>query len=250
MNEAKREAAFAGSIKDLLGTLGDVFVRFDERSQDSGNISYGVSGATPRLFVKTAGKPRSVKTAVDFRAREALLRNAADFYSENKIIGLPQLRRFVETDEGPVLIFDWIPGDLIWTPPDQRDDATSAYQRFQQLECEKRRKALDRVYRIHVELCGRGYVAVDFYDGSIMYDFEQHLVNLIDLDHYHIGPFMNERGRMFGSRRFMSPEEFAKGQLIDERSTVFTMGRLAKEFLLGESSLRTDDQGLYNLQAL
>ena len=32
---------------------------------------------------------------------------------------------------------------------------------------------------------------------------------------------------MFGSTRFMAPEEFERGALIDERTTVFTMGRTA-----------------------
>jgi serine/threonine-protein kinase len=40
-------------------------------------------------------------------------------------------------------------------------------------------------------------------------------------------------GRMFGSDRFMAPEEFEKGARIDERTTVFTLGRCAAEFLGG-----------------
>jgi serine/threonine protein kinase, bacterial len=36
---------------------------------------------------------------------------------------------------------------------------------------------------------------------------------------------------MFGSTRFMAPEEFELGALIDERTNVFVMGRTALVFL-------------------
>jgi serine/threonine protein kinase, bacterial len=35
---------------------------------------------------------------------------------------------------------------------------------------------------------------------------------------------------MFGSTRFMAPEEFRLGALIDQRTTVFTLGRLVWHF--------------------
>ncbi|RKU07061.1 hypothetical protein C6502_17440 [Candidatus Poribacteria bacterium] len=38
-------------------------------------------------------------------------------------------------------------------------------------------------------------------------------------------------GRMFGSSRFMAPEELEWGARIDERTTVFTMGRTAAVLL-------------------
>lgn len=43
-------------------------------------------------------------------------------------------------------------------------------------------------------------------------------------------------GRMFGSSRFMAPEEFERGTLIDQRTTVFTMGRTAA-ILLSDGTL-------------
>ena len=54
---------------------------------------------------------------------------------------------------------------------------------------------------------------------------------LIDLDHYRDRPFTNEMGRMFGSTRFMAPEEFELGAIIDEVTNVFTMGRVISVFL-------------------
>jgi hypothetical protein len=42
---------------DFLRSIGQVFAVFDERTQDSGNISYGVLAGDRRFFVKTAGMP-------------------------------------------------------------------------------------------------------------------------------------------------------------------------------------------------
>ena len=73
-------------------------------------------------------------------------------------------------------------------------------------------------------------MAVDFYDGAMIYDFATQALRLIDLDHYRDRPFINEMGRLFGSTRFIAPEEFEHGALIDEITTVFTMGRVISVF--------------------
>jgi hypothetical protein len=49
---------------------------------------------------------------------------------------------------------------------------------------------------------------VDFYDGCLLYDFTSQELRVIDLDMYSRGPFTNTMGRIFGSTRFMAPEEF------------------------------------------
>jgi serine/threonine-protein kinase len=91
--------------------------------------------------------------------------------------------------------------------------------------------ALERVFDLHERLAALGWIAVDFYDGCLIYDFSARAVHVVDLDHYRNGPFTNETGRMFGSTRFMAPEEFERGARIDERTNVFTMGRTLLEFL-------------------
>jgi serine/threonine protein kinase, bacterial len=73
----------------------------------------------------------------------------------------------------------------------------------------------------------RGFVAVDFYDGCLIYDFARRMIWLCDLDCYRPGPYVLDRDRQYGSARFMAPEESAKGATVDERSTVFTLGRTA-----------------------
>jgi serine/threonine-protein kinase len=93
--------------------------------------------------------------------------------------------------------------------------------------------AIDTILDVHERLCGAGWVACDFYDGAVIYDFAARRTWLIDLDTYRLGPFVNEMGRMFGSSRFMAPEEFERGATIDQRTTVFTLGRTISVFLGG-----------------
>ncbi len=83
---------------------------------------------------------------------------------------------------------------------------------------------------LHVSLAAVGWVAVDLYDGCLIYDFSTASLAVIDLDTYRRGPSVNDMGRMFGSSRYMAPEEHEHGAVIDERTTVFTLGRLVWHF--------------------
>jgi serine/threonine-protein kinase len=146
---------------------------------------------------------------------------------------------------GPMLIYDWAPGELVGVPAARRADPQGAFQRFRHLPLDELIAAIDAILDVHVKLCAAGWIACDFYDGSIIYDFAGGRTWLIDLDSYHLGPFTNDMGRMFGSTRFMGPEEFERGARIDERTTVFTLGRAMSVFVgdgdLGRAAFRGTD---------
>ena len=93
-------------------------------------------------------------------------------------------------------------------------------------------------------LANAGFVAVDFYDGCLIYDFTRRTVWLCDLDCYRPSPYVLDRDRQYGSARFMAPEESAKGATIDERSTVFTLGRTAF-VLLSRGPRGEEDRNLW-----
>jgi serine/threonine-protein kinase len=137
----------------------------------------------------------------------------------------------IESSLGPLLIYHWVPGELLSAPREQREDPTSAYQRFRGLPSYTIERCLDAIFDLHAQLERSGWIASDFYDGCLLYDFSNQRLTVIDLDTYHEGPFRNTMGRMFGSTRFMAPEEFVLDALIDERTTVFVMGRTALLFL-------------------
>ncbi len=76
-----------------------------------------------------------------------------------------------------------------------------------------------------------GFVAVDWYDGCLLYDFQRHDVRLIDLDEYRPGPFLVDRAPLPGSTRFRPPKHYQLGAISDDRSTVYQLGRTAQVLL-------------------
>lgn len=109
-----------------------------------------------------------------------------------------------------------------------------ARKKFLTLSLESRERVFDAVLDFHIHAAARGYVAVDFYDGSILYDFQKGETLICDIDFYQRAPFVNTMGRLWGSSRFMSPEEFTLGAAIDEITNVFLMGAVAFALFGGE----------------
>ena len=219
---------------DFLSRHADVFAVFD--AQDSGNVSYGARVGDERLFVKTAGSPDDPQPFLRHDARVALLRNAVRLARSVSDPAMPALRNVIESPEGPLLVYDWVDGELVGTTRERRRDPATAFARFRSLDARERALALDSVFRLHMKLAERGWIASDFYDGSLIYDFARRRIYVMDMDSYRDAPFTNDMGRMFGSDRFMAPEEYELGARIDERTTVFTMGKMVAQFL----SLGTD----------
>lgn len=194
-----------------------------------------------------AGDPADTVPFLSHGARVALLDNARRIARSVAHPALASLVDVIQSAWGPMLVYEWIAGELVHAPVKRRADPTSAYQRFRRLPPEKLAAAISTTLDAHVALCRAGWIACDFYDGSIIYDFATHRTRMIDLDSYHLGNFINGMGRMFGSTRFMAPEEFERGALVDERTTVFNLGRAVSEFLgdgaLGKERFRgTEDQ--------
>ena len=214
-----------------LNAVGSVFAVFDEHTQDSGNRSYGVQTAQGRYFIKTAGNPDDPNPFLNHSERVSLLRNAVRLRRSCDHPTLPLLHQVIESPHGPLLVYQWVAGELLRVEAALRNDPRSTFQRFRQLPSHEIIRVLDLVYELHHQLARLGWIAVDFYDGCMIYDFDRQELHLVDLDHYCEGSFINEMGRMFGSSRFMAPEEFERGARIDERTTVFTMGRTAAVLL-------------------
>jgi serine/threonine-protein kinase len=217
--------------EQYLRSVGTLFAEFGALTQDSGNVSYGVQIGAERYFVKTAGRPDDPRPFLNHAARVALLRNAVRLSESCRHPTLPRLYRVIESPSGPLLFYQWLDGELIGAPRARRDDPESAFQRFRRLPAATIQERLDAIFDLHHELARAGWIAVDFYDGCLIYDFKSGRLGIVDLDMYREGSFRNEMGRMFGSTRFMAPEEFELGALIDERTNVFVMGRTALVFL-------------------
>ena len=202
-----------------LAALGEVFAAFE--AQDSGCRSYGVAAGGARWFVKIAPDPGTA----------ALLRSAARFHAavRHRVILAPLA--FADAGERAAFLYPWIPGAVLYHPTlahhPSRTDPDSPMRALRARPLHVVRRVVDDVFDAHLAVVGAGYVAVDFYDGAMLYDPDTGRVRLIDLDHYLPGPFTVGPGLLPGSRRFLSPEERTAGAVVDERTTVFTLGRTA-----------------------
>ncbi len=226
---------------------GRVEREFSYLTQDSGNVSWIVRAPEGRLFIKTAGTdappPSGAPTPYfDHPGRVRLLRNAASLARSCDHPALPALLNVIETPTGPMLVYRAAPGELIGVPAELRADPASAYQRLASLPAAAQLPVFDTLIDLHRVLAGLGWVACDLYDGCLIVDFDTLTLHVVDLDTYRRGPSRNDMGRMFGSGRFMAPEEFELGAPLDQRTTVFTLGRLVRHF----TTHLTEDTGYFD----
>jgi serine/threonine-protein kinase len=215
---------------------GRVEREFSDLTRDSGNLSWIVGAPEGRLFIKTAGTgapppPGAPAPYFDHGGRIRLLRNAVDLARSCDHPALPALLNVIETPAGPMLVYQAVPGELIGgVSAAERAEPASAYQRFARLPAAAQLPLFDTLIDLHRVLAGLGWVACDLYDGCLIVDFDTLTLHVVDLDTYRRGPSRNDMGRMFGSARFMAPEEFELGAPLDQRTTVFTLGRLVRHF--------------------
>lgn len=202
----------------FLGKYGKVFKVFDE--QDGGNLCFGTEQDDKRYFIKFAGAPTA---GYNGKPEDAIARLRASVPIYRDLGAYPGLIRFIGAGEiggGYATMFAWTDAVGIGRMYPQN------HRRFMALPVEKRSKVFEDILFFHEFVCGRGYVAIDFYDGSILYDFENEKTVICDIDFYQKIPYYGEMG-LWGSSRFVSPEECRQGERMDERTTVYTMGATA-----------------------
>lgn len=202
----------------FLSKYGRVFRVFDD--QDSGNICFGTEKDGERYFVKFAGARTARCPGEPIEAVERL-KASMPVYRD---LCHPNLIRLIEAGDmggGFGMVFRWVEGDCMGRMYPQE------HKRFMALPLSVRLEVFDRVLDFLDYVHSRGYLAVDFYDGSIMYDFESGRTTVCDVDFFVKKPYINSMGRMWGSSKFMSPEEFQLGAVIDEVTNVYTAGAMA-----------------------
>jgi serine/threonine-protein kinase len=210
----------------FMAKYGKVFNVFDE--QGSGNIAFGVQNGDKKYFIKFAGAPKENyianrdSGAVDAANAIEFLKRAVPIYTE---LAHPALIKFVEAEEigsGYAAVFEW--EDAVGIEPKDSPD----YMRFMQMPTEKKIRAFEDIVRFHAHVAVKGYVALDFYDGSILYDYANEKVIICDIDLYQKSPFLNAGSLgIVGSARYVSPEEYIPDAVIDEIMSVYTMGATA-----------------------
>ena len=180
-----------------VGTFGE---RTDSRAR-----SVGVQAEGERFVVKMAADPEAV----------AWLQSAVRFHAavQHPVIG--RVLASFHTPTGFALVEQWVPGEPLFDPFDPtrlpRHHPDSADQRFRRLPAREIARAVGSLIDAHLAVAQASFVAVDLYEGCIMWDAESCTVSLIDLDHYQPGPYVLEGERQIGSLSLMAPEELVQG---------------------------------------
>lgn len=208
----------------FLAEYGEPFVVFDQ--QDSGNLCFGVHGENGRFFLKLAGAETARSNTSPDKAIERL-RACIAVYRDLRHPLLMNLEEHREVPRGYLHVYRWFDGECMGKQYGSRE-------RLLALPPAEKLAIYRDILEFHRHVNERGYIALDFYDGCIMYDFETRETRLCDIECYRKKPVINDMGRMWGSTRFMSPEEFELGAEIDERSNVYLMGATAFNVFGGE----------------
>ncbi len=215
---------------DFIHRYGTVFKVFDD--QDSGNLCFGVkSEDEKRYFIKFAGVP-TARAIVSGEEAIANLKHTVPIYQD---LAHPTLIKFVKAEKvgnGFAMVFEW--ADAICAQRMYPAD----YKAFQELSLETKQHIFSDIIEFHAHIAAKGYVAIDFYDGSIMWDAENERTIICDIDFYQKSPYVGRKD-MWGSQRFVSPEERTDGAVIDEVTNVYTMGATA--FCLFANSSRSPE---------
>ena len=147
----------------FLSAYGRVFKVFDD--QDSGNICFGVENGKERLFIKFAGAVTARGGASPAESMARARRNT-QIYRDLRHDDLLNLISCDEVGGGIALVFPWTDA-ICWGRmyPEQ-------HAQFAALPDHEKCAVYDAVLRFHAHVLACGYVPVDFYDGSVLYDVQ------------------------------------------------------------------------------
>ena len=207
-----------------LSKYGRVFCVFDQ--QDSGNICFGVEQNGQKLFIKYAGAPtinyQGENGAAISRMKEAML-----VYKDLSHPNLIKLVKHGEEGMGYASIYEWVEGECLhahWNfeQMPKYTHPKSPNVRFGKLELDKKLNCLDAIYKLHLLVAEKGFIAVDFYDGSIIYDFDKDKTTICDIDFYVKGAFVNTMGEdLWDQQGLNRRRNLKKGPLL-MKSPMFT----------------------------
>lgn len=202
----------------FLNKYGRVFKVFDD--QDSGNICFGTQLGGERFFIKFAGAP-TARGSVSPETAVANLKSTLPIYRDLRHPNLIELVDAEEIAGGFAMIFHWADGNCMGR------QYPESHQKFMALPIETKLRVFDDVSAFLAHVAEKNYVAIDFYDGSILFYEVTGKTIICDIDFFRKQPCINDMGRMWGCSRFMSPEEYELGASIDEITNVYTLGATA-----------------------
>ncbi|MCX6367863.1 MAG: hypothetical protein NTX57_14335 [Armatimonadetes bacterium] len=180
-----------------------------------------IAWRTPALFVKFFPYALQERAAVEAEIASAGLH-------ENIIPSL----MMCGVDDGMILIYPFVSGETLST--------CEAREKFYALPLAERRAALATILSALAAITSAGWLLVDFYEGNVIYDYENKKPWVFDWDLcLKAESFVLTTERNWGSSRLMAPEEFVKGALIDSQTNVFNLGKFVL-LTLGSDATETE----------
>lgn len=216
-----------------LKKYGTAFWVVDETG--SGCICIGMEDAERKYFCKIAGV-NTVEAEVSPKESVEILKEAVHLYYDLAHPNLIKIFEEYDYNQFYVVVFEWANGECLfdhWNFETYQRDTTikSPKEKFINLSVSKKLKATEVLFSFLQNVNRKGYVAVDFYDGSLMYDFIADVITICDIDFFRKAPVINDKGiEWFGTKRLKAPEEYIEGSVIDEQTNIFTLGALIFEF--------------------
>lgn len=211
-----------------LNNYGKVFFVIDETG--SGCISFGIEKDNKKYFFKIAGA-KTVEAEISEDESIKLLKEAVVKYQDIKHDNLIKYVDSFDYKEFFVVIYEFAEGECLFDHWNfdryKKTKEITPLMKFKSLSVEKRLNVVEKLFSFFETFIDCGYVAVDFYDSSIMYDFENDEVTFCDIDLFRKVPTINDLGKeYFGTKRLKSPEENELGATIDELTSEFTLGAI------------------------
>lgn len=211
-----------------LNNYGKVFLVIDETG--SGCISFGIEKDNKKYFFKIAGA-KTVEAEISEEESIKLLKEAVVKYQDIKHDNLIKYVDSFDYKEFFVVIYEFAEGECLFDHWNfdryKKTKEVTPLMKFKSLSIEKRLNVVEKLFSFFETFIDSGYVAVDFYDSSIMYDFENDEVTFCDIDLFRKLPTKNDLGKdYFGTKRLKAPEENELGATIDELTSEFTLGSI------------------------
>ncbi|MGE7864276.1 serine/threonine protein kinase [Bacillus mobilis] len=232
----------------------EVFTVFDQ--QDSGNISFGIIENGQRYFLKYAGA-RNLEYKGNVGDAIQRLMKAKKVYEQIQHPLLVPYINSIQMKNGFCLRFHWIDGECMhnhwdFTPFEKHHAPNSPFVKLRKLCVSNRLNILTQIFEFAAYVESLGYVMVDFYDGSILYNFEQSKLTICDIDFFQKTPVFNEIGENFwGTARFKAPEEYELHAQITSETNVYVLAGISFSFIGGKNDKSYEKwestQELYNI---
>lgn len=213
---------------DWLNNYGEVFLAIDETG--SGCICFGIKKDSKKYFFKIAGA-KTVGAEISEEESIKILKEAVTKYKNIKHDNLIKYVDSFAYNEFFVIIYEFAEGECLfdhWNFDRYKiTKEITPRMKFKNISIEKRLNVTKKLFSFFETFVDCGYVAVDFYDSSIIYDFENDNVTFCDIDLFRKSPSINEIGKKyFGTKRLKAPEENELGATIDELTSEFTLGAI------------------------